>query len=62
MCEVLADPDVLQDILTGDEVMSDSYDIKEIDGVVFEVDCAMITLGAVEVSMYTTPPGRDNKR
>lgn len=48
---------MLQDILTGDEVMSDSYDIKEVDGTVFEVDCAMITLGAVEVSTYTTPPG-----
>jgi hypothetical protein len=29
--------------------MSDSYDMKEVDGVVYEVDCAMITLGAVEV-------------
>lgn len=62
MCGEIADPDVLQDILTGDEVMSDSYDIKEIDGAVFEVDCQMITLGAVEVSTYTPPPGQDNKR
>jgi hypothetical protein len=38
-----------QDIISGDELMSDSYDMKEIDGVVYEVDCAMITLGAVEV-------------
>ena len=28
--------------------MSDSYDMKEVDGVVYEVDCAMITLGAVK--------------
>jgi hypothetical protein len=39
-----------QDIITGDEIISDSYDLKEIDGTVYEVDCAMITLGAVEVS------------
>jgi hypothetical protein len=38
-----------QDIISGDELMSDSYDMKEIDGVVYEVDCAMITVGAVEV-------------
>jgi hypothetical protein len=41
---------VWQDIITGDEIISDSYDLKEVDGTVYEVDCAMITLGAVEVS------------
>lgn len=50
----------LQDIINGDEIISDSYDLKEVDGVVYEVDCAMITLGAVEVSTFphdfrTTP-------
>jgi len=40
-----------QDILTGDEVISDSYDMKEVDNIVYEADCAMITLGAVEVGM-----------
>lgn len=30
--------------------MSDSYDMTEVDGVVYEVDCAMIVEGAVEVS------------
>lgn len=34
--------------------MSDSYDIKEVDGVIYEVDCAMITEGAVEVSKCIT--------
>ena len=43
---------LIQDIITGDEIISDSYDLKEIDGVVYEVDCDMITLGAVEVSAY----------
>ncbi|KAK3902654.1 Mss4-like protein [Staphylotrichum tortipilum] len=40
---------IYKDILTDDEIISDSYDIKEIDGVAYEVDCAMITLGAVNV-------------
>lgn len=46
-----ADSDIAQDIITDDEIISDSYDLKEVDGAVYEVDCQMITLGAVEVSM-----------
>ena len=41
---------IYKDILTGDEIISDSYDLKEVDGAVYEVDCAMITLGAIEVN------------
>merc|ERR1712000_704095 len=41
---------IYKDLLTGDEIISDSYDLKEVDGAVYEVDCAMITLGAVEVN------------
>lgn len=40
----------MQDIITGDEMISDSFDIKEVDGAVFEVDCAMIVEGAVQVN------------
>ncbi|SPO04518.1 probable IgE-dependent histamine-releasing factor [Cephalotrichum gorgonifer] len=40
---------IYKDIITGDEILSDSYDLKEVAGVVYEADCAMITLGAVEV-------------
>ncbi|KAL7626815.1 hypothetical protein AAE478_003589 [Parahypoxylon ruwenzoriense] len=32
-----------------DELLSDSYNVKEIDGVVYEADCSMIEIGAVEV-------------
>jgi hypothetical protein len=38
-----------QDVISGDELMADSYDMKEIDAVVYEVDCAMITESAVAV-------------
>ena len=34
-----------QDILTDDEIISDVYDLKEIDGVVYEADCKMIKIG-----------------
>jgi len=40
---------IYKDLITGDEIISDSYDMKEVDGVVYEVDCAMITVGAVQV-------------
>ncbi|KAJ4376531.1 hypothetical protein N0V86_006644 [Didymella sp. IMI 355093] len=36
---------IFKDILTDDEIISDSYDIKEIDGVVYEADCKKITIG-----------------
>lgn len=41
-----------QDIITGDEMISDSYDLKEIDGIVYEADCAMIEEGALNISMF----------
>lgn len=46
-----------QDILTNDEIISDSYDLKEIDGIVYEADCAMITEEAVNVGMSEDVPG-----
>ncbi|KIY74140.1 translationally controlled tumor-associated [Cylindrobasidium torrendii FP15055 ss-10] len=35
-----------EDIITGDEMFSDAFPIKEVDGVVYEVDCAMIVVGS----------------
>jgi hypothetical protein len=35
----------LQDLITDDEIISDSYDLKEIDGVAYEADCKKITIG-----------------
>jgi len=40
---------IYKDALTDDEIISDSYDIKEVDGVAYEVDCQMIIEGAVQV-------------
>jgi len=42
---------IFKDALTDDEIISDSYDIKEVDGVAYEVDCQMIVEGAVEVDI-----------
>jgi hypothetical protein len=34
-----------QDILTDDEIISDVYNLKEVDGVVYEADCKTIKVG-----------------
>ncbi|CAD0095690.1 unnamed protein product, partial [Aureobasidium vineae] len=36
------------DVITGDEMISDSYDLKVTDGVIYEADCARITDGGDE--------------
>jgi len=33
---------IYKDIISGDEMFSDAFPVKEIDGIVYEVDCAMI--------------------
>lgn len=35
----------MQDVISGDEMISDSFDLKLVDGAVYEVDCARITIG-----------------
>ncbi|KAL2140305.1 hypothetical protein VTI28DRAFT_3988 [Corynascus sepedonium] len=42
---------IYKDIITGDELISDSFSLKEVDGIVYEVDCSMITIGAVQVDI-----------
>ncbi|KAI8634769.1 Mss4-like protein [Xylariaceae sp. FL1651] len=43
---------IFRDAVTSskDELLSDSFNFKEVDGVVYEADCAMIEIGAVEVN------------
>ena len=40
-----ANQDPRQDKLNGDELISDSFDLKDVDGVAFEVKCRNITVG-----------------
>ena len=36
-------------------MISDSFNLKEVDGVVYEVDCQMITEGKVDVDIGANP-------
>ncbi|KAI1090853.1 translationally-controlled tumor protein [Rostrohypoxylon terebratum] len=42
---------IFRDALTDskDELLSDSFKLKEVDGIAYEADCAMIEIGAVDV-------------
>lgn len=42
---------IFKDKITDDEMISDSYDLKEIDGIAYEADCAMIEEGVGEIGM-----------
>lgn len=44
----------LQDLITDDELISDSYDLKEIDGTVYEADCKKITIGNDNIGQSTS--------
>lgn len=48
-----------QDIITGDEIISDSYDLKEIDGTVYEADCKKITIGNENIDIGANPSAEE---
>ncbi|TFY70165.1 hypothetical protein EVG20_g2850 [Dentipellis fragilis] len=48
------------DILTDDEMFSDAFPIKEIDDIVFEVDCQLVTVKAgADVDIGANPSEED---
>ncbi|ELQ34695.1 translationally controlled tumor protein [Pyricularia oryzae Y34] len=47
---------IFKDIVSGNEMFSDVYDPKLVDDVVYEVDCKMITVDAVNVGADATVP------
>ena len=47
---------LFQDIITGDEIISDTYELKEIDGVAYEADCRRITVGNDNIGVFLGYP------
>ncbi|KAJ3521522.1 hypothetical protein NM688_g9006 [Phlebia brevispora] len=50
-----------QDVISGDEMFSDAFPIKEVDNVVYEVDCAMITIREGDVDIGANPSAEDQE-
>lgn len=48
-----------QDIITGDELISDSYDLKEVDGAVYEADCKKISVGGENIDIGANPSAEE---
>ncbi|CAD6887801.1 unnamed protein product [Tilletia controversa] len=50
---------VYTDLITGDEMASDSFDLKLVDDIVFEVDSQLITLKEGEVDIGGNPSAEE---
>ena len=35
---------IYKDVISGDELLSDAYGVKEVDGAVYEADCSMVNV------------------
>lgn len=49
------------DVVSGDEMLTDAFPIKEIDDIVFEVDCAMIVVKDGDVNIGANPSAEEQE-
>lgn len=50
---------IFSDIFSGDELLSDAYDITEVNGAVYEADCAMVNVSSGDVDIGANPSAED---
>ncbi|EOD48360.1 Translationally-controlled tumor protein [Neofusicoccum parvum] len=50
---------IYKDLITDDELISDSYNLKEIDGTVYEADCKKITIGNDNIDIGANPSAEE---
>lgn len=50
---------IYKDLITGDEIISDSYNLKEINGVAYEADCKKITIGNDNIDIGANPSAEE---
>ncbi|KAG2077372.1 translationally controlled tumor-associated [Suillus decipiens] len=48
-----------EDIITGDEMFSDAFPMKEVDGMAYEVDCQMIVVKDGDVDIGANPSAEE---
>ncbi|KAH3680691.1 hypothetical protein WICPIJ_008155 [Wickerhamomyces pijperi] len=52
---------IYTDKISGDELLSDAYDLKLVDNVIFEADCAMVTVGNGDIDIGGNPSAEDGE-
>lgn len=50
---------IFEDVISGDELLSDAYDPKLVDNAVYEADCAMVTVGNGDIDIGANPSAED---
>lgn len=50
---------IYKDVISGDELLSDAYDLKLVDDAVYEADCAMVNVGGGDVDIGANPSAED---
>ncbi|KAG7692946.1 hypothetical protein KL930_004295 [Ogataea haglerorum] len=51
---------IYKDVISGDELLSDAYDIKEVDGAIYEADCQMVQVKAgADIDIGANPSAED---
>ncbi|KAI0682714.1 translationally controlled tumor-associated [Cytidiella melzeri] len=50
-----------EDVISGDEMFSDAFPIKEVDGIAYEVDCALVTIKEGDVNIGANPSAEENE-
>ena len=58
---ILAEIQTFQDLVSGDEIISDTWNLKDIDDVVYEVDCKKVTKGAENVDIGANPSAEEQE-
>ncbi|KAG7662256.1 uncharacterized protein J8A68_004266 [[Candida] subhashii] len=50
---------IFTDVISGDELLSDAYDVKEVNGAVYEADCDMVTVGQGDIDIGANPSAEE---
>ncbi|KAL6942985.1 hypothetical protein ACO0RG_001958 [Hanseniaspora osmophila] len=46
---------IYKDRISGDELLSDAYDVTLVDGVIYEADCTMVKVGGGDIDIGANP-------
>lgn len=50
---------IYKDIISGDELLSDAYDLKLVDDVIYEADCDMVKVGGDNIDIGANPSAEE---